>query len=155
MPQSYKHLLRAKRPENYPFVVVMLVTLAVGRRGILSPSKAVQYPVSPPFIPLLMVPTSTSDASAPRDPQLSAANLHLALDELDAKIKTLHNRAHATAAGSANTYEAHAAALEAKRARLAAQLTQAGTPPPGSESGTWQQLRQDIETLGHDVQGLL
>ena len=103
-----------------------------------------------------MVPSPTSDASAPRDPQLSAANLRLALDELDTKIKTLHNRAHATAAGSANTYEAHAATLEAKRARLAAQLTQAGAPPPaGSEPGPWQQLRQDIENLGHDVQALL
>ena len=102
-----------------------------------------------------MVPSPTSDAPAPRDPHLSAANLHLALDELDAKIRTLHHRAHATAAGSDNTYEAHAAALEAKRARLAAQLTQAAPPPPGSESGTWQQLRQDIENLGHDVQALL
>ena len=104
-----------------------------------------------------MVPSPTSDASAPRDPRLSAANLRLALDELDTKIKTLHNRAHATAAGSANTYAAHAATLEAKRARLAAQLTQAGTPPPGSGPGpgNWQQLRQDIENLGHDVQALL
>lgn len=102
-----------------------------------------------------MVPSPTSDAPAPRDPQLSAANLHLALDELDAKIRTLHNRAHATAAGSTNTYEAHATALEAKRARLAAQLTQAGASPPGSEPGTWQQLRHDIESLGHDVQALL
>ena len=102
-----------------------------------------------------MVPSPTPDASAPRDPQLSAANLRLALDELDAKIKTLHNRAHATAAGSANTYEAHATALEAKRARLAAQLSQAGTPAPGTEPGPWQQLRQDIENLGHDVQALL
>ncbi|GAB2865472.1 hypothetical protein [Hymenobacter ruber] len=102
-----------------------------------------------------MVPSPTSDASAPRDPQLSATNLRLALDELDAKIKTLHNRAHATAAGSANTYEAHAATLEAKRARLATQLAQAGTPATGSEPGPWQQLRQDIENLGHDVQALL
>ncbi|MGY3091036.1 hypothetical protein ACVWYF_004100 [Hymenobacter sp. UYAg731] len=102
-----------------------------------------------------MVPSPTSDASTPRDPQLSAANLRLALDELDAKIKTLHNRAHATAAGSANTYEAHAATLEAKRTRLAAQLTQAGSPPTGAEPGHWQQLRQDIENLGHDVQTLL
>ena len=102
-----------------------------------------------------MVPSPTSDASAPRDPQLSAANLRLALDELDAKIKTLHNCAHATATGSANTYEAHAAALEAKRSRLAAQLTQAGTPPAGTEPSPWQQLRQDIENLGHDVQALL
>ena len=100
-----------------------------------------------------MVSTPISDASAPRDPQLSAANLHLALDELDAKIKTLHNRAHATVAGSTNTYEVHAAALEAKRARLAAQLTQAAPPP--SEPGTWQQLRRDIENLGNDVQALL
>lgn len=102
-----------------------------------------------------MAHSPASDAPAPRDPHLSAANLRLALDELDAKIRTLHNRVHATAAGSANTYEAHAAALEAKRARLAAQLTQAGSPTPGSEPGTWQQLRHDIKTLGHDVQALL
>jgi hypothetical protein len=102
-----------------------------------------------------MVPSPISDASAPRDPQLSATNLRLALDELDAKIKTLHNRAHTTAAGSANTYEAHAAALEAKRARLAAQLDQVGSPAHGAEPGPWQQLRQDIENLGHDVQALL
>ena len=102
-----------------------------------------------------MVPSPTSNPSAPRDPQLSATNLRLALDELDAKIKTLHNRAHATAAGSTNTYETHAAALEAKRARLAAQLTEGNTPTSGSEHGTWQQLRQDIENLGHDVQALL
>lgn len=100
-----------------------------------------------------MVSAPISDASAPRDPQLSATNLRLALDELDAKIKTLHNRAHATAAGSTNTYEAHAATLEAKRARLAAQLTQADTPASGH--GNWQQLRQDIENLDRDVQALL
>ena len=93
-----------------------------------------------------MVSSPTPNASAPHDPQLSADNLRLALNELDAKIKTLHNRAHATAAGSANTYEAHATALEAKRARLAAQLA-----PPG----TWQQLGLDIEKLDHDVQALL
>lgn len=102
-----------------------------------------------------MVFSPASDASAPRDPQLSAANLHLALGELGAKIKTLHNRAHATAAGSANTYGAHAAALEAKRARLATQLTQTDTPPPGSEPGSWLLRRHDIEPPGHDVQGLL
>jgi hypothetical protein len=86
---------------------------------------------------------------------LSETALHQALHELDAKIKTLHNRAHATAAGSPNTYEQHAAALEAKRARLAEQLGQTPTPTNGSEPSAWEHIRRGIEALGNDVRSLL
>ena len=55
----------------------------------------------------------------PRAPRLSESDLRQALDELDAKIQTLHNRVQATTAGSANTYQQHADALETKRAQLA------------------------------------
>lgn len=89
----------------------------------------------------------------PRAPHLSEAELRQALDELDAKIQTLRNRAHATAAGSPNTYREHADALETKRAQLAEQLGQA--PAEGTESGVWAHVRQGIEQLGHDVRALL
>ena len=91
----------------------------------------------------------------PRDPRLSEKALHQALDELDAKIKTLHNRAHATVAGSPNTYQAHATALEAKRARLAEQLSQSPAPTSGPEPSVWTQIRRDIETLGDDVKAII
>lgn len=96
-----------------------------------------------------------NSAGAPRDPRLSETALHQALTELDAKIKTLHNRAQATAAGSTNTYEQHATALEAKRARLAEQLTQAPAPADGSEPSAWEHIRRGIESLGDDVRNLL
>ncbi|WP_310393930.1 hypothetical protein [Hymenobacter sp.] len=95
------------------------------------------------------------DSAAPRDPHLSETALRQALDELDAKIRTLHNRTHATAAGSPNTYAAHAAALEAKRARLAEQLGQAPAPAGGPEPSVWEQIRRGIETLRDDVRALL
>jgi len=98
---------------------------------------------------------STPGPDAQRPPHLSASALHQALTELDAKIKTLHNRAHATAAGSANTYEAHAVALEAKRARLAEQLGQAPAPTDGSEPGVWPQIRRGIEALREDLRNVL
>ncbi|WP_210518925.1 hypothetical protein [Hymenobacter terricola] len=94
-------------------------------------------------------------APNPRAPHLSEAQLRQALDGLDAKIKTLHNRAHATAAGSANTYQQHAEALEAKRAQLAEQLNQAPAPPEGPEPGVWKQIRHGIDSLDDDVQALL
>ena len=53
------------------------------------------------------------ESAASAAPHLSAAHLRQALDELDAKIHTLRQRAHATAAGSPATYLAHADALEA------------------------------------------
>lgn len=91
----------------------------------------------------------------PRDPRLSETALRQALEELDTKIQTLHNRAHATVAGSPNTYQAHAAALEAKRARLADQLNQAAAPGAGTEPSVWSQIRRGIENLGDDVKAVL
>ena len=99
--------------------------------------------------------STISIPETPRDPRLSETALRQALDELDAKIKTLHNRAHATAAGSPNTYTAHAAALEAKRARLAEQLGQAPAPASGPEPSAWDHIRRGIETLRDDVQAVL
>ena len=81
--------------------------------------------------------------------RLSETLLRRALDALDAKIKTLHNCAYATVAGSPNACEAHATALEAKRVQLAGQLAQAPTP-----SG-WPQIQHGTETLRHDVWELL
>ena len=76
--------------------------------------------------------------------------LRRAPDALDAKIKTLHNRAHAkVAGGSPNAHEAHATALEAKRVQLAGQLAQAPAP-----SG-WSQIQHGTETPRHDVRELL
>ena len=92
---------------------------------------------------------------SPRDPHLAEAPLRLALDELDAKIQTLHRRAHATAAGSPNTYEAHATALEAKRARLAEQLSEAPAPTDGPEPSVWAQIRRGIDGLRDDVRAIL
>ena len=91
----------------------------------------------------------------PRDPRLSETDLRQALEELDTKIQTLHNRAHATVAGSPNTYQAHAVALEAKRSRLAEQLRQAPALPNGPEPSVWTQIRRDIETLGDDVKAII
>ncbi|WP_426062093.1 hypothetical protein [Hymenobacter sp. B1770] len=100
--------------------------------------------------------SSTPGPDAQRPPQLSVHDLHQALAELDAKIRTLHNRAHATAAGSPNTYQAHAEALEAKRARLAEQLGAApSSPADGSEPSVWGQVRRGIESLREDLRKIL
>ena len=99
--------------------------------------------------------SSTPGPNAQRAPQLSAASLREALDELDTKIQTLHNRAHATAAGSPNTYQAHAEALEAKRALLAEQLNQAPASADDSEPGVWAQIRRGIEALRDDMRAIL
>jgi hypothetical protein len=98
---------------------------------------------------------STPPPEHQRAPRLSESELRQALDELDAKIRTLHNRAHATVAGSPNTYEEHAAALEAKRALLARQLGDAPTPADGSEPGVWSQIRRGIDTLRDDLRNIL
>ena len=92
---------------------------------------------------------------AQRPPQLSEHALRQALAELDTKIQTLHNRAHATAAGSTNTYEAHAESLEAKRALLAEQLGKAPMPADGSEPSVWAQIRRGIDALREDIRKLL
>ena len=87
----------------------------------------------------------------PRAPHLTETKLHQALEGLDAKIKTLLNRVHATAAGSANTYQQHAEALTTKRAQLAEQLRQSPTPADGSEPSAWALIRRGIEDLSDDV----
>ena len=107
------------------------------------------------FLLLFSAAMSTYSSDSSRTPQLSETLLRQALDELDAKIKTLHNRAHATVAGSPNTYEAHATALEAKRTQLAEQLAQAPAPATGPAPSVWSQIQRGIETLRHDVRELL
>ncbi|UOR03770.1 hypothetical protein MUN82_12515 [Hymenobacter aerilatus] len=97
-----------------------------------------------------------------RVPQhLSDADLRQALEELDAKIKTLHNRAHATTAGSHATYHEHAAALEAKRAKLVAQL---GPTPTGPATGAapseqnkslWEEISRGIDNLRKDLRDIV
>ena len=74
----------------------------------------------------------TPDPTTPHDPDLPAEALRQAIETLDAKIRTLHNRTNATAAGSDATYEEHAAALEAKRDRLAEQLSAKSDPTDNS-----------------------
>ncbi|UYZ64777.1 sll1863 family stress response protein [Hymenobacter weizhouensis] len=89
---------------------------------------------------------------------LSDAELRQALEELDAKIQTLRNRAHATTAGSQNTYHQHADALEAKRARLAQQLgpsRSADTPASDSERSTWGEIWRGIENLRNDLRNII
>ncbi len=93
-----------------------------------------------------------SNSAAAPVPHLSAADLRLALDELDAKIHTLRQRAHATAAGSPATYQAHADALEAKRARLATQLTEHAA---AAEPGAWASIWRGIEALREDLRSIL
>jgi peptidoglycan hydrolase CwlO-like protein len=89
---------------------------------------------------------------------LSAAELHQALDELDAKIRTLQNRAHATTAHSQHTYHEHIAALETKRDKLAAQMKNAPaaqTPPSDSDRSTWAEVWRGIENLRNDLRNII
>jgi cell division septum initiation protein DivIVA len=92
---------------------------------------------------------------------LSAADLQRALDELDTKIQTLHRRAHAIVAGSTATYQQHAEALEAKRARLLDMLGRASATaseaaaPASPETGVWDEIRRGVENLRHDLRDLL
>lgn len=94
-----------------------------------------------------------------RVPQhLNETELRQALDELDAKIKLLHNRAHATAANSPHTYHEHAAALEAKRAKLVQLLPAADrdrTAPDGHEPSVWEEIQHGIENLRNDLRNIL
>ncbi|WP_375419507.1 hypothetical protein [uncultured Hymenobacter sp.] len=103
-----------------------------------------------------MSTNSTPPPEHQRAPRLSSADLHQALEELDAKIQTLRQRAHATAAGSPATYLEHANALEAKRAQLAAQLHGAPAPAEGAaEPGAWAQVRHGISVLRDDLKNIL
>lgn len=95
-----------------------------------------------------------SDFAAAPVPHLSATDLRQALDELDAKIHTLRQRVHATAAGSPATYQAHADALEAKRARLAAQLGD-HTDSESADPGAWASIWRGIEALREDLRNIL
>jgi hypothetical protein len=95
-----------------------------------------------------------STPNHPRAPRLTESELRQALDELDAKIQTLRNRAHATAAGSPNTYQQHADALETKRAQLAEQLGQAPAADD-SEAGILDKIRHGIQSLSDDVKAIL
>ncbi|TGE14175.1 hypothetical protein [Hymenobacter elongatus] len=94
-----------------------------------------------------------------RVPQhLSEADLRQSLDELDAKIKTLRNRVHATAANSQNTYHEHIAALEMKRTKLADLIGPAaapGTQPTERPSSAWDEIRRGIDTLREDLRNII
>ncbi|MFD2785254.1 hypothetical protein [Hymenobacter rubripertinctus] len=91
---------------------------------------------------------------------LSPDALHQALTELDAKIRTLHNRAHATVAGSTATYHQHAVALEAKRALLVKRLHQAMPPAPNAHAipqqdhNAWDEIWRGIENLRQDLRDI-
>ncbi|KAA9339155.1 hypothetical protein F0P96_00540 [Hymenobacter busanensis] len=79
---------------------------------------------------------------------LSPNELRQALDELDAKIKTLNARANATTADSPHHYHEHAAALEAKRSKLAEQLGSTADDAPGS---VWSDIKRGIDVLRQDI----
>lgn len=93
---------------------------------------------------------------------LSDADLRQALEELDSKIKTLRNRAHATTANSPHTYHEHIAALEVKRAKLVAQL---GPAPAASSTSSatsndtdrsaWDEIWRGIENLREDLRHII
>ena len=72
------------------------------------------------------------------------------LEELDAKIKVLQGRAHATTADSHHTYHEHIAALEAKRALIAQKLENS---PPATDS-TWQEIKNSLEDLSDSIKKL-
>ncbi|GAA4005087.1 hypothetical protein GCM10022408_16120 [Hymenobacter fastidiosus] len=89
---------------------------------------------------------------------LTEENLRQALDELDGKIKTLHNRTHATTATSRNTYHEHIASLEARRAKLANLLgprAAPGTTVAQRESSAWDEIRRGIDNLREDLRNII
>ncbi|QNH61164.1 hypothetical protein [Hymenobacter sediminicola] len=96
-----------------------------------------------------------------RPPQnLSDASLRQALDELDSKIRTLQNRAHATTAGATHTYHEHIASLEAKRHKLQERLgpaseQNAASPANDSERNTWDEIWRGIENLREDLRNII
>ena len=95
-----------------------------------------------------------------RPPQnLSDASLRQALTELESKIQTLRNRAHATTAGAPHTYHEHIASLEAKRHKLQERL---GTAPATTEAhaadsdrSAWDEIWQGIENLRQDLRNII
>jgi hypothetical protein len=97
-----------------------------------------------------------------RPPQnLSDASLRQALTELESKIQTLRNRAHATTAGAPHTYHEHIASLEAKRHKLQERLGTAPTTPEGhaaassSDRSAWDEIWQGIENLRQDLRNII
>ncbi|WBA42288.1 hypothetical protein [Hymenobacter canadensis] len=94
-----------------------------------------------------------------RPPQnLSDASLRLALTELESKIQTLRNRAHATTAGAPHTYHEHIASLEAKRQKLQERLgTAPATPETNvhSDRSAWDEIWQGIENLRQDLRNII
>jgi len=87
---------------------------------------------------------------------LSDNELRQALEELDHKIKTLRNRAHATTAGAPHTYHEHADALEVKRSKLAERLgpTASNTQPNDHDRSTWSEIWHGIENLRNDLRNI-
>jgi DNA-binding transcriptional MerR regulator len=81
---------------------------------------------------------------------LNEKEIRQSLDELDAKIKVLHGRAHATTADSQHTYHEHIAALEAKRALIAQKLDNTS----GASEGTWQDIKNSLEELTEGIKKL-
>ena len=98
-----------------------------------------------------------------RPPQnLSATSLRQALTELESKIQTLRNRAHATTAGAPHTYHEHIASLEAKRHKLQERLgpapqsaTSASTTTHSSDHSTWDEIWRGIENLREDLRNVI
>src|SRR5687768_8309237 len=82
---------------------------------------------------------------------LSEKEIRKSLDELDAKIKTLQGRAHATAADSNHTYHEHIAALEAKRALIASKLAS----PEQKTQSAWDEIKKSIDNLATDLKNLI
>ncbi|RNI27137.1 DUF4164 family protein [Rufibacter immobilis] len=81
---------------------------------------------------------------------LNEKEIRQSLDELDAKIKVLQGRAHATTADSSHTYHEHIAALEAKRALIAQKLD---NHTEHSES-TWQEIKRGLDDLTEGIKKL-
>jgi hypothetical protein len=94
-----------------------------------------------------------------RVPQhLSDQDLRHSLEDLDGKIKTLRNRAHATTEGAPHTYHEHIAMLEAKRNKLAEQLgpaPAADTKPTDQDQSTWNEIWHGIENLRNDLRNII
>ena len=82
---------------------------------------------------------------------LSSEEIRKSLEELDNKIKILKGRVNATAADSNHTYHKHIAALETKRALIAAKLDE--KHPEGHSA--WIDIKNGIENLKNDIQKLL
>ncbi len=82
---------------------------------------------------------------------LNRAEIEKSLEELDAKIKILQGRAHATAADSHHTYHEHIAGLEKKRALIAEKLGRT----QDAESNTWTDIKTGIQNLKDEIRHML